>query len=540
MDRGRGRRYDDRDDSFGGETYRPSDRRDRSPPRNGSYRGPRRGRSPPRDSNYAPRGGRNEGRPRSRSPRRRSRSPAMRGRDNGGGYRGRPRSPPAAHGRPRSPLPQRRYSRSPHGGSGRVRSPIPQKRAREVTPPAPYRQRSPPPSKQGRYAEPMRDNHERRGYSPVREQGQRLPRENNYRPRERSRTPPPRPSAHASRRVSPNSSRRSSPPVHPDRMVVDERSPAYADSRRDYPTDRRSPPPRARDPSPPRRARSPVPRSPIARSPPRESPTWRERSPAPRDREPPRRVSATPNTWSNEQMSAPSGPSHRNGDARPPPANGSSRYDDYPADRNTSGPPSAPISMSAHNRPNILSAPTRPRGSPSFARDNPRDTRDAPYNNAPHHRGRGRDYNAPHPRHDTSSGPPTGPRSGHSGPEPYPSPRYSDPPRVPFRPNNSSSTTYPRTQRFNTHLASVPALVDGGKKLPSGLDAAQEKRLQQLEEDRKKLLDVIEEKQRVKRAGLREWEKSEREAGREGLRSELAEGHLGRLSGEGGAAGGGY
>ncbi|MCJ1399137.1 hypothetical protein MMC11_002339 [Xylographa trunciseda] len=331
------------------------------------------------------------------------------------------------------------------------------------------------------------------------------------------------------------------------RMVVDERSPAYADSRRDHPNERRSPPPRGRDPSPPRRdpspprrVRSPIPRSPIERSPPRESSTWRDRSPVPREREPSGRASATPNTWSNEQMSAPSGPSHRNGDARLPPANGSSRYDDHPPDRNPSGPPSAPISMSAHSRTNILSAPTRPRGGPSFSRDNPRDNRDPPYNNPPHYRGRGRDYSAPHPRHDTASGPPTGPRSGHSGPEPHPSPRFSDPPRVPFRPNNSSSTTYPRTQRFNTHLASVPALVEGGKKLPSGLDPAQEKRLQQLEEDRKKLLDVIEEKQRTKRAGLRDWEKSEREAGREGLRSELAEGHLGRLSGEGGGAGGGY
>ena len=79
---------------------------------------------------------------------------------------------------------------------------------------------------------------------------------------------------------------------------------------------------------------------------------------------------------------------------------------------------------------------------------------------------------------------------------------------------------------------------DGGKKLPSGLEPAQEKRLAQLEEERKKLLEVIEEKQRVKRQGLREWERLERESRVVALRSELAEGHLGRLSGEEGGVGG--
>ena len=67
----------------------------------------------------------------------------------------------------------------------------------------------------------------------------------------------------------------------------------------------------------------------------------------------------------------------------------------------------------------------------------------------------------------------------------------------------------------------------------SGLDPAAEKRLQQIEEDKKKLLEQIEEKQRVKRQGLREWEKAERESRRDGLKSELAEGHLERLTGEG-------
>ena len=205
--------------------------------------------------------------------------------------------------------------------------------------------------------------------------------------------------------------------------------------------------------------------------------------------------------------------------------------------------------MSAHSRPassTILSAPTRPRGGPSFARDNPRE---APYG-AP--RGRGQYHGPPPPRRDPYDVP-TGPRGApdrdrdrdrDSYPPPPRQNQYNNnmdsapPPRVPFRSNNSSSTTYPRTQRFNTHLTSVPVIVEGGKKAPSGLDPAQEKRLMQLEEDKKRLMDVIEEKQRAKRAGLREWEKSEREAGREALRSELAEGHLGALAGDGG--GGAY
>ncbi|MCJ1244288.1 hypothetical protein MMC30_001486, partial [Trapelia coarctata] len=439
----------------------------------------------------------------------------------------------------------RRRSRSPYNGPGRARSPIPQKRSREVTAPAAYRQRSPPPAKQGRYAEPARDGYDRR-YSPARDTAPRF-RENNYRPRERTRTPPPRASAHVSRGVSPNSSRRSSPPQHLDRMVIDSRdtrSPAYGSARRDYPADKRSPPPCVRDPSPPRRTRTP----PMTRSPPHEPAPYRDRSPPPRERDRGQVPNtATPNTWSNTQMGGQPSSSYRNGDARTP-ANGSaSRYDDYPRgprdsreprEPASSGPPSAPVSMSAHNRATtntILSAPTRPRGGPSFGRDNPRD---ASYNSAPPHRG-GRGYNGPTPRYPPASPShiPTGPRGSggytHTGPSDGPGPR------PPFRPNNSSSTTYPRTQRFNTHLASVPAIVDGGKKMPSGLDAASEKRLQQLEEDKRKLMEVIEEKQRIKRQGLREWDRAERESAREGLRSELAEGCLGKLSGEG-VGGGAY
>ena len=90
------------------------------------------------------------------------------------------------------------------------------------------------------------------------------------------------------------------------------------------------------------------------------------------------------------------------------------------------------------------------------------------------------------------------------------------------------------------HLAGLPALVEGGKKLPSALDPEHERKLAQLEEESRKLREQIEEKQRVKRQGLREWEKAERESARDALKSELAEGHLERLSGEAGGAAGAY
>lgn len=184
--------------------------------------------------------------------------------------------------------------------------------------------------------------------------------------------------------------------------------------------------------------------------------------------------------------------------------------------------------MSAHNRltsASLLSAPTRPRGGP------------APYRE----------------REPSFSGPPSRGRGGyHSGPPPSPHrpppprhydsrPPYQDrgppPGAPPFRLNNSSSTTYPRTQRFNhPSLNSIPAIVPGGKAAPSGLDPAHEKRLQQIEDDKKKLMDVIEQKQAAKRKGLREWESGEREVNREGVKSAEAERGLEGLT-EGTAAG---
>lgn len=65
------------------------------------------------------------------------------------------------------------------------------------------------------------------------------------------------------------------------------------------------------------------------------------------------------------------------------------------------------------------------------------------------------------------------------------------------------------------------------------MDPATKKRLAELEESKKKLMDQIEEKQREKRKQLREWDSMERESRRESLRSELAETALEAMSGDG-------
>lgn len=78
--------------------------------------------------------------------------------------------------------------------------------------------------------------------------------------------------------------------------------------------------------------------------------------------------------------------------------------------------------------------------------------------------------------------------------------------------------------------------MPGGNAALSGLDPAHEKRLQQIEDDKKKLMEVIEQKQAAKRKGLREWESGEREVNREGVRSAEAERGLEGLT-EGTAAG---
>ncbi|KAL8807011.1 MAG: hypothetical protein Q9182_000992 [Xanthomendoza sp. 2 TL-2023] len=358
-----------------------------------------------------------------------------------------------------------------------------------------------------------------------------------------------------SRAASPMSSHGSTRQIHPDRTSAASRprSPAHIDSRQ--PAYEATPVYRER--SPPRRPRSPIP----ARSPPRE---YRQRSPPPprrRESPPPpppargeTRNGTIPSKWSDTPMNVPSGPSYRNGDSRPPPS--APAYQDRFARDGTSSsaPPSAPLSMSAHNRPSsviIHQPPTRPRGGGYGSHP-----RDSPFGGP---RGRGGYHGGPTPpRHSygprsPADGPPSGPRgapppsssssnSHNHNPPPhshYDNNRPSDPThRPPFRTNNSSSTTYPRTQRFNhPALASLSQPVPGGKINTSGVDPSAEKRLMELEEQKRKLLEAIDEKQAGKRKALRDWERGEKEVARDGLRSELAERGLEGLTGEAGGVG---
>ncbi|KAI4096107.1 MAG: hypothetical protein LQ344_001170 [Seirophora lacunosa] len=95
---------------------------------------------------------------------------------------------------------------------------------------------------------------------------------------------------------------------------------------------------------------------------------------------------------------------------------------------------------------------------------------------------------------------------------------------------------------LHLHLMVLPRLnlsrpVPGGRLANAGVDPQAEKRLQELEEQKRKLLDAIDEKQAVKRKAVREWERGEQEVKRDGLKSELAEGSLEALTGEGGGVG---
>ncbi|KAI4154609.1 MAG: hypothetical protein LQ340_001555 [Diploschistes diacapsis] len=332
-------------------------------------------------------------------------------------------------------------------------------------------------------------------------------------------------------------------------------------------SDRRSPPPQyyPRDPSPPpRRARSPPPQSP---EPEREALSYRDRTPPPRDYAPPmkesihRDRSPPREPQSSTFYSRSVGPAYDAELRAPPTGPSSSRYDNQIRD----GPPTGP-SYRGEPVPNY-SRPS-PSGPSSMPPSRPRNGNPAPYRDTyrefPSSRG-GRP-----PGQATRRSPPsvpTGPRGSSTGisyEASTPSqPRWSTPsvprwsdrspagppssgPPPPFRgSNNSTSTTYPRTQRFNTgpasHLSSIPPIIEGGKKLPSLMDSEHERKLAQIEDEKRRLEGMIEEKQRAKRAGLREWERLERESKRDALRSELAEGHLERLSGEvGGGGGGGY
>ncbi|KAI9730512.1 MAG: hypothetical protein M1834_005753 [Cirrosporium novae-zelandiae] len=564
-DRDRDRRYDDRG-SFrprplgGGESYRPGGHsgdtfRRRSPPP--------RTRSPLGADTYVP------NRPRSRSPagyRRRSRSPLGRDtyrRDRGGGDLISRRYSPIRDDRARSPPRYGRRSRSPPPNvyNKREREASVSYRAREsrdfrdARSPPPKRERLASPPRR-RYDAPPSPSRNRRPYSPphVRDYDAK----SNYHPRSRSpprrrdpygddnwrrRSASPKPVSRAepaSGRDSLAGSRRSSPPAHPERLIVphvgsDTHSPAYGSTPYGSRSAPRSPAPAWRDRSPPRRAREASP--PRANYPP--SPAnhttkdshydipFRDRE---RERERDRYRddvrTRTPNEMEDRERAPPSGPSssYRNGiydSPRAPPTGPSAAsrsYNQSTAMSPPAGPGTPAVPISAHNRPasvSLASAPTRPRGEGGYG---PR----GGFHGGPPRRGafHGSYRSASYDR------PPSGPRGSTNG--------FGGPPPS-FRSNNTS-TTYPRTQRFNTgpnHLSGLSVAIPGGKALPS-LVPQNEKRIAQLEAEAEKIRAAIEEKQKGLRQGMKEWDQLERESARDALRSQLAEEHLERLTSDGG------
>lgn len=106
------------------------------------------------------------------------------------------------------------------------------------------------------------------------------------------------------------------------------------------------------------------------------------------------------------------------------------------------------------------------------------------------------------------------------------------------RQSNAVNTGYPRTQRLTNYLAGLYSIIPGGKAFPSQMEFPTEKRLAQLELDKTRLFDQAMQIQESKRSVMRDWDRLDRESSISTLRSELAEGHLQRITGgEGGHAG---
>lgn len=252
----------------------------------------------------------------------------------------------------------------------------------------------------------------------------------------------------------------------------------------------------------------------------------RERSP-PRVRDGP---PTGPRGDRDREFAPPSGPSssYRNGEnnySRAPPTGPRDRSYPSPAmsppagpSNSTPQPPSFPRT-SSHNP--VLAAPTRPRGGGrgSFGYDAPRDFSGLPRRGSATWGARGGGYHG---------GPPSGPRGPGNGPTSF---------APPFRgSSNSTSTTYPRTQRFGGHLDNLPKEIPGGQRAPELVDTS---KILKLEEEARKLREQIEAREAAKRASLREYDALGRDADNAALRTELAEEHLQSLNGDsevGGAA----
>nr|POF17704.1 hypothetical protein CFP56_13116 [Quercus suber] len=160
----------------------------------------------------------------------------------------------------------------------------------------------------------------------------------------------------------------------------------------------------------------------------------------------------------------------------------------------------------------------------------------------------------------SAEGPPSGPRGSFVAEQ-----------RPVFTSNNSTATTYPRSQRFGPNgqpipdgpsvpgpptgpkagrrptealvdrrqstqqpqvhpaIAELPKVIAGGQKGEPLVDLS---RLNKLQEEAEKLRKQIEERQARQRKGLREWDRLARDTEVAGLRSELAEQSVRQLNGE--------
>lgn len=254
---------------------------------------------------------------------------------------------------------------------------------------------------------------------------------------------------------------------------------------------------------------------------------FRERE---RERSPPRHRGTPPTGPRGDRdrdFAPPTGPSsYRNGDggySRAPPTGPSNRNYTSPAMTPPAGPSSTtpyPPTYPRSSNP-VLAAPTRPRGGGrgGFGYDAARDFSGPPPRRGSAHwggRGGGGHY----------GGPPSGPRGPAPGPTPF---------ATPFRgSSNSTSTTYPRTQRFRDHLADLPKEIPGGQKAPENYEKS---KILKLEEEARRLREIIETKEAAKRQRLKEWDTLERDANNASLRADLAEQQLRSLNGDGEAGG---
>ncbi|TKA70886.1 hypothetical protein B0A55_08096 [Friedmanniomyces simplex] len=447
----------------------------------------------------------------------------------------------------------------------RERSPLPLKRAREPSPVNSRGRRTPPPKRE-RIASPPRARYEefpparaasppRRRYSPdARDRRPASPPRGvtrDYRLRSRSplarnervdpravddwrRPRSPSPARYAGRqqdypmedagRDSVATSRRSSPPVHPSRLAL-QQPPLDDRASRALP------------------ARDPYEREPFRAA----EPGRRRDSPPPRERE----------SLDNRYASA---------DDRVPPPREPYRTDDLPPQRappagpagyrapsTSMAPPTgpaaaAPVPISAHQRA-PAAPPSGPRGAMAVPQSAPRGDFGAPrgrggfrggFGGPPFRGGRGGGGAGGLPlgfggrgggnfggggggretmEVTTDFTTPAGPRGSFSQQGPAAATALPAGPQGFRSSSNSTATTYPRSQRFAPNGQPIP---DG----PSPSQAAMSPN------NAEKLRQIIEQKEARKRKGIREWGRLEREVRVAGLRGELAEGGVRGLEGE--------